>query len=572
MIHLIPKPDCVTWLDGIFQMPYQFGMPEVFPDTDSVFCSRLQQTGRYDPIGSDRPVISWHEKQMADEAYVLAVSENGINIETAGAKGYNYALVTLYQMLVQCDGSLPCCRIEDRPRFIMRGTMLDVCRHFFTVEEVRKIIEQCALLKLNHFHWHLSDDQGWRIESRKYPQLNEVSPWRTLAEGDPLVDRGILGAGERYGGYYTQDEIRDVVAYAAARGVEIIPEIDLPGHSSAVLAAYPEHTCTGAPMRVKSTFGVHERIFCTGRESVYDFLYGLLDELCELFPSKYIHLGGDEAPKTEWHNCPACRDRLQREGLKNYEALQASFTNWLVEYLRGKGRKVLLWNESAAAGNLDPEAVIQYWTEMAPGPSYIIPEVDKGRKLLLSNGPIFYCSDTYAELPMKATLMYEPEIKGQRIPYDTVLGVEAPMWTEWTPLNEDIEQHLYPRLLAVSECAWTREREFEDFLARAEGFLSVPTLNLLQPTPWEEATIHGEAALLKVAQGMLTLAKKYTSMTPVEQDEESGMVGAVVPEDSVQEDFATMVRNYMTDKMKAAYTPEEIDKVVDIIFAAMAGH
>ena len=201
---------------------------------------------------------------------------------------------------------------------------------------------------------------------------------------------------------------------------------------------------------------------------------------------------------------------------------------------------------------------------------YAIPEVSQGRRLILSNMNLFYCSDSYAEIPLRATLMYEPEIKGKKISSDNVLGVEAPMWTEWNPENEDIERQMYPRLLAVAECGWTKERSYEDFLPRAEKYLAVPALNLLRPMEWEEATIHGEKALRQIAGGILNLAAQYVNMSPVEEDEESAKVEAVVPEGSEQLDMVTMVRSYMTDKMKAAYTEEDIDQVMNMVLSAMA--
>lgn len=554
---------------GAFVMPEYYGMEEIYPDIQEVFVSRMEKLGSFRMEKGALKAICFIQKDMQEEAYELKITEKNVRISAAGEKGYRHALTTLFQMLVQGRGTVPACELQDWPRFAQRGVMLDVCRHFFSIEEVKKIIEQISLLKMNHFHWHLSDDQGYRIESEKYPGLNEKGAYRPLSPEDPLVLRGEAKAGENYGGYYTKEQIRDVVRFAAARGVEVIPEIDLPGHSSAILSAFPQYTCSGEPLKVKNTFGVHERIFCAGNERAYQFLYGLLDEIFELFPSRYIHLGGDEAPKTVWHDCPACNYVMDEEKLENYEQLQTWFTARLIAYAKKHGKTAIVWNESAAAGDLDENAVIQYWKEMAPGDSYVVPEFEKGRKFILSSMNRFYCSDSYAESPMRATLMYEPETKGVAVPPENVLGIEAPMWTEWTPCNKDIEKQMYPRMLAVAECGWTRQRNVQDFLKRAENYLSYQELNLLEPMSWEEATIHGQKALEMIAGGMLELGAKYGAMTSGEPEEEKGKAEAVVPEGTQMLDMSTMIRMYMEDKMKAAYTEEEIDQVVEMILSAL---
>ena len=377
---------------------------------------------------------------------------------------------------------------------------------------------------------------------------------------------------EQYGGYYTQEEIRDVVGFAAERQIEVIPEIDLPGHCSAILAAYPEFTCSGEPLSVKNTFGVFERIFCAGNGKAYEFLYQLLDEIMELFPSKYIHLGGDEAPKTVWHSCPKCSRLMEEEGISDYEQLQAYFTAKVIAHVKEKGKTPIVWNESAASGRLDEAAVVQYWTEMAPGKSYMPPEFEKGRKVILSSGDQFYCSSSYAEIPLKATLLYEPNVKGEAVPEECVLGIEAPMWTEWCAREEEIERQMYPRLLAVSECAWTRDRDIDSFLSRAKEYLGCPPLNWLTAMDWEEATIHGEEAVKQVVEGILSMGARYHSMTSGELSEEAGKAEAVTPDGSEKVDMDTMIRMFITSKMQAAYAPEEIEKAIGMVREALMGN
>ncbi len=556
-------------LPEVYVLPESFAMDESFPEANQIFIERLNRLGNYELDTTKEKVIIYEEqKSLPEEGYRIRVGDEKVVISAFGETGYFYGLTTLFQMFVRGKGTVHHCILSDEPRFERRGTMLDVCRHFFCVEEVKKIIEQISLLKMNQFHWHLSEDQGFRVESTCFPQLNQISAFRKLSKEDPVVQRGLAEAGDVYGGYYTKEEIREVVAYAGARQVEVIPEIDLPGHTSAILAAFPQFTCTGEPLKVKNTFGIHERIFCAGKEGAYEFLYQLLDELCELFPSRYIHLGGDEAPKAVWHKCPACNRLMEEKGIESYEHLQTYFTDRLARHVKKRGKKAVVWNEAAFAGDLDTDAVVQYWAEMAPGPSYMEPELKKGRRLILSSTNQLYC-DSYAGTPLRATLMYEPEVKGIKVPIENVLGIEMAMWTEWTPENLDIEQMMYPRLLAVSECGWTKQRNYADFERRAKGYLDAAPLNVLTPMPWEEATIHGEEALRIIAGNMVELGQKYRSMSSGDEEEEAGKAEAVLPDGVELLDRELMTRMFIENKMKAAYTQQEINQVLQMISDVM---
>lgn len=560
-------------INGVFVLPEEIGMNQSFPETNNVFLNRLKKLGDYKFTQRKQTICYQEEACMPKEAYKLQIQNDRVTITSSGETGYAYALVTLFQLLAEGRGTVKNCIISDEPRFAYRGIMLDVCRHFFPVTEIKKIIEQMALVKMNCLHWHLSDDQGYRIESRRFPKLNEVSSWRMLAQQDPIVLKGLARKGDRYGGYYTWDEIHDIVSFARVRQIEIIPEISMPGHSSAILAAYPEYTCSGKQLRVRNTFGVHDRIFCAGNKEVYSFLFELLDEILELFPGKFIHLGGDEVPKSEWHDCPTCNKLMQEKSLKGYEYLQCYFTNRIIDHIKEKGKEAIVWNESACSGELDETAVIQYWMEMAPGASYVTPEIAKGRKFILSSMNQFYCDYSYAEVPLHATLMYEPEIKGTAVPEENVFGIEAPMWTEWTPEEEDIEKMIYPRMLAVAECGWTKKRNQQDFMCRAEEFLQEECMNILTPMPWKEATIYGQKALEMIAVKMVELGAKYGNMAQGEDPNEVGKAEAVTPEtesDTPQIDMTVMIRAYITERMKAAYTQEDIDVVMGMIIEMMS--
>lgn len=571
--YLVPAVNGILELNDEerFLFPARYAMDGTFAAAEAVFSQRMEKLGDYARDDQAEKVISLTvSDSLPEEAYELCISQDGAFITASGQKGYNYALTTLYQLLAQNSGAAPIGKITDSPRLARRGVMLDVCRHFFCADEVKKIIEQASLLKMNQFHWHLSEDQGWRVESTRFPELNAVSSWRKLSPDDPVVLKGLAQPGDTYGGYYTQDEIRDVVAFAAARGVDVVPEVDLPGHSSAILAAFPQYTCTGLPLNVKNTFGVHDRICCAGKTAVYSFLCELLDELMDLFPSRYIHLGGDEAPKTAWHDCPDCNAVMRRQGFKTYEELQCYFTEKLVEHVESRGKTAIVWNDAAAAGILDPKAIVQYWTEMAPGPSYIAPELEKGRRLIISESNLFYCS-SYADAPLRAIVMYKPDVKGVPVPEENIAGCEMPMWTEWCAGPEDIEKLMYPKMLAVSEFGWTKERDGDEFLTRAQGYLAAPALSMLQPMPWEEATVSGEKALRMIAEGMIEMGRAYGSMTTGVEGEEAGKAEAVVPEGSEQVDMLTMTRMYMQNKMRNAYSQEEIEQTLQMILSGLAG-
>ena len=572
ILNIMPKINGTAAAEaGQYGFPKRFAAPGVYPAADQVFAERLKKLGDYVlSADGEKAIVVTVSDALSDEAYRLRVAPDGVIITASGEKGYAFALATLFQLLAQGQGTVPACAIEDSPRYCYRGMMLDVGRHFYPAEEVKKIIEQCALLKMNAFHWHLSEDQGFRIESKRFPKLNEVGSWRKLSPQDPMVEAGLAEPLSVYGGYYTQEEIRDVVAFAAARQIEVIPEIDLPGHCSAILAAYPEYTCSGATLKVKNTYGVHERIFCAGKDETYSFLEALLDEVMALFPSRRIHLGGDEAPKTVWHDCPLCSARLKRQGLKDYEELQAYFTSRLIAHVKAQGKTPIVWNESAASGMLDKEAVVQYWTEMAPGESYMAPEIAKGRRMILSDGDSLYCSNTYAEMPMKSTLIYSPNVKGTPVPEALVEGVEAPMWTEWTATSEDVEKMIWPRLMAVAELGWTKEKDPADFLSRAKTWLDCEPLNMLAAMPWEQATVQGDEAIQQVVIGLLTMGSRYRNMTTGEEDEQAGRAEAITPDGSAQVDPRTMIRMFVTNKMKAAYPQEDIEKAIGMVMQIMA--
>lgn len=381
--------------------------------------------------------------------------------------------------------------------------MLDVSRHFFGVDQIKKLLDHMAKLKLNTFHWHLSDDQGFRIESLRFPELNRVGSWRDEA-------------GQRVGGYYTQEEIRQVVAYASERFINIVPEIDLPGHTGAIVATMPELSCSGQPHTVGFGTGLNPRILCAGNEGVYSFLYELLDEVCQLFPGPYFHIGGDEAPKSEWEKCPRCQQKIKEEGLKDEEDLQAWFTSRLVEFLESRGKTVIGWNEILASGTVSPKAVAQYWIES--GQEYSDKEADQGRKFVFSNMSAFYLDYPCALIGMRPVYDYDPYIlQGKPVPKDQVLGLEAPLWTERVIENSHVERLVFPRLLALAENNWTVEKDFADFMSRAEDYTEYLREQGIAVTPLAECDPHGaEGARMAGAQ----IVEVLTGFTQAQKDRE----------------------------------------------------
>lgn len=421
-------------------------------------------------------VVYVQNASLAEEAYVIDVTRKGVRVEASGQRGFNYALQTLMQM----GPELPCCHIEDAPRFSYRGLHLDEARHFFGKEVVKKYLDIMAFHKLNTFHWHLTDDQGWRIEIKKYPELTSVGSVRngTCIRRNYNTNDGIP-YGE--GMWYSQDDIREIVAYAAEKGIDVIPEIDLPGHMLAALAAYPHLGCTGGPYQVWHRWGVSDEVLCVGNEEVYAFLEDILDEVCELFPARYIHIGGDECPKTSWESCPECQAKIKELGLKddeNHSAehyLQSYVMNRVESYLKTKGKDVIGWDE-ILEGSPSKSATVMSWRGEAGG----LKAAGLGHDVIMT--PNSYCYWDYYQatdvenepfaiggyVPVELMYSYEPyPADMQEEERRHILGVQANMWTEYISTPEHLEYMLLPRLAALSEVQWCQpeNKDWNRFLA-----------------------------------------------------------------------------------------------------------
>ncbi|NLZ19414.1 MAG: beta-N-acetylhexosaminidase [Bacteroidales bacterium] len=436
--------------------------------------------------GKVKGLVFLKDASLEPEAYSLDVSTRRAVVRASSTSGVLYALQTLRQLLpaaIYGTGTadrerwvIPACLIEDRPRFAWRGMHLDSSRHFWSVDEVKRYLDVMAMYKLNRFHWHLTDDQGWRIEIKAYPLLSQIACWR---EGTMIGRDFDSNDGIRYGGFYSQDEIREVVDYAAARGITVVPEIDLPGHMLAALSAYPELGCTGGPYAAWTRWGVSDQVLCVGRESTFTFLETVLSEVAELFPGEYIHIGGDECPKDEWKKCPDCQAKIRELGLHDdgrftaEQYLQSYVTKRIQAFLATKGKKIIGWDE-ILEGELAPGATVMSWRGMAGAQE----ASRKGFDAILT--PTSHCYFDYrqAEDPAGEPLGFGGVVTLERIysfdpldgiaPEDArhILGVQANLWTEYISTPEHLEYMLLPRLLALSEVQWCQEgqRDPERFL------------------------------------------------------------------------------------------------------------
>ncbi len=407
-----------------------------------------------------------------DEAYVLDISRETARLSAPHPHGLIHGVQTIRQLLAKDDGNwrLPACHIEDQPHYRWRGMLLDCGRHFMPKEFVKRYIDLLAYHKMNVLHWHLTEDQGWRIEIKKYPKLTEIGAWR-----DATRDSEQPRDGQRYGGFYTQDDVREIVAYAASRHITIVPEIEMPGHSVAALAAYPELSCTGEPLEVMTQWGIHRDVYCAGNEQVFEFLEDVLTEVMELFPSEYIHVGGDESPKDRWKTCPKCQARIKAEGLADEHELQSYFIRRMEKFLSAHGRRLVGWDE-ILEGGLAPGATVQSWRGMKGA----IAAAQAGHDVISSPTSNCYLDYAQADAPGEPVRMgrlsleqcyaFEPT-PASFTPDQAkhVLGLEGNMWTEHAPPSR-VDWQVFPRLCALAEVAWSPEatRDWENFQTRLQ--------------------------------------------------------------------------------------------------------
>lgn len=492
--QIIPAPKSHSFSEAYFTFEDELHIEkhEKFPLSISFLESYIDLNGSVNINDSGNgPTITFvHDENVKnEEGYILDIKEDKIAIIAREDVGAFYAIQTLRQILPvgfestserMTQTSIRCQRIEDEPRFKYRGLHLDVGRHMYSTDFIKKYIDALAMLKMNTFHWHLTEDQGWRIEIKKYPKLNEIGAYRNETLIGHYNDQPQTFDNTKYGGYYTQEEVKDIVSYAKERHVTVIPEIEMPGHSQAAIAAYPELGCRQEPVEVATKWGVFEEIYCS-RDETFDFLQDVLDEVLELFPSEYIHIGGDEAPKTRWKECQDCQNRIKSEGLKDEHELQNYFISRIERYLNSKGRQIIGWDE-ILEGGLAPNATVMSWR----GITGAIEAAKAGHQVVMT--PTSHCYFDYYQseneseplaiggfLPLEKVYSFEPipdELSEEEA--DFVLGAQANMWTEYMPDSKQVEYMLFPRLLAMSEVVWTSKenKDYNTFVPRVEDFIN----------------------------------------------------------------------------------------------------
>ncbi|MFX1304238.1 MAG: beta-N-acetylhexosaminidase [Promethearchaeota archaeon] len=490
-IAIIPEPVSVTITSGKFRLTENtiiFTNQKLFKLGEYLKNLLLLPTG-YDltikevkeTIDNDNFInlkLIDNKNRLGSEGYILEVSSQEIIISASNPEGIFYGIQTIRQLLpteLECnsiveniDWEIPCLKIEDYPRFSWRGYMLDEARHFHGKEVVKRILDFMPLLKLNKFHWHLTDDQGWRIEIKKYPRLTEIGSKREETQVGGRFSKKRDGV--PHSGYYSQKDIQEITEYAIDRFITIIPEIDMPGHTRAALASYPNLSCRGYPFRVSTHWGLHRDVMCVGKDEIFEFIQETLKEIRDLFPSNIIHIGGDEVLLKRWKECPNCQLRLEKEGLKNEKDLQGYFTNRVTTFLNSIRQKVICWNVKLNK-NLDGEIILQYWLR---GKKNIREHIKKGGDVIMSNFKYTYLDHTYSFTPLKLAYKFEPVLRKLEKKYHKqILGLEALMWGEYIPNIKRLEWQTFPRLIAFAEIGWTpkHKKNYHSFQERLNKFL-----------------------------------------------------------------------------------------------------
>lgn len=435
-----------------------------------------QKTYDYE-LGSARML---QDDSIPSSGYALTINDDGILIKASDEKGFYYAGVTLKNLSEL--GALPNVEVLDYPRYQYRGYMLDCARHYHSIDAIKKIIDGIARFKINIFHWHLTDDQGWRIQVDKYPLLTALASYRDGTRGD----------GKPVHGYYTKEEMREIVEYCKQYHIDVLPEFDIPGHTAAAISVYPELDCFNTKIDVKDSFGIHPEVLCAGKESSVEFCKNVLKEMFEIFPFELIHLGGDEALRLHWLDCPDCQREMAENGLKDEDELQAHFMAKLARFCLENGKTVINWNDGMVGKNVDDSIIVHYWQTAPINKEAAIREINRGKKGIISPFFNYYLDYPYGMTPLKKTFELNPEIEGIE-KTENILGVEAPLWAEYVKCEEDIHRQTFPRLLAVAERGWSDyHTDYKDFLARVKYNYKIidnvgikcATINKVDPNPF----------------------------------------------------------------------------------------
>lgn len=484
MINLIPMPERITEIPGIYSFSKANATVFLSTELEGVYELLCEIMGcEFRRVKENADISFIFDKDEEKEGYSLKTDKSGVRVFASSYEGAFYGLQTLRQ-LFESDfknkkmlSSKYITIDKDSPRYSWRGVHLDESRHFFGKATVKKLLDFMAMYKLNIFHWHLTDDQGWRIEIKKYPLLTEIGSKR---KGSQLKNWGSFEMDYTpHEGYYTHEDIKEIVEYAKARAIDIVPEIDFPAHCAAAIASYNHLACRDIPCEVPDFCGGNipasrgiknwNRTLCLGKEEVYNFVYDVIDEVCSLFPFPYFHVGGDEAPVTEWKSCPLCQKKIKEEKLKNEVELQGYFTNKVNEHLKKKGKTMIGWNEVLKAKLVDRDIVAQYWTPQKD--KNVTKHLKEGGKVILSCHKYFYFDMLHTYVTVKNAYSFNPLSNNVPKEYlSEVLGIECENWTEWTDSEEQLFFKLYNRAIAMSENAWSVEKakDYDSFAKRLQ--------------------------------------------------------------------------------------------------------
>ena len=485
MYNIIPKPKNITkgrgskalsasstiFIEKSFTKIVPF-LTSIFPFTQENISFEFDENKKYD-------FLLLEEKSFSEEEYAIFCQKEDLKVYASTFAGAFYALQTLMQLCeeerIEEKILIPSCEILDKPRFHHRGLHLDVARHFFDKNELMRLIELMSFYKLNVLHLHLTDDQGWRIEIKKFPLLTEIGSKRSATH---IGSWGTTDFDETpYGGFYTQEQMKEIIRFAQRRNITIIPEIDIPAHCAAAIAAYNHLACKNIEAPVSSWFcdkaaeakGFKDwnRPLCAGKKSTYDFIFGVLEEICDIFPSPFIHIGGDEAPTAQWEECPDCKRFMEENSIARVEDIQGFMANEIEAFVSQRGKRLIVWNDALKAKSLSSSIVGQYWTPQSD--KNVIKHIKNGGSIILSKFENLYFDMSYSEVPLSNTFFFYPTFMMIPKKYEkNILGVEGALWTEWVWGREKLDFQLFPRMLALSEVCW-RERglkDYEEFLKR----------------------------------------------------------------------------------------------------------
>lgn len=453
---MIPLPNKIQKLQGNLNLENGFVLDlGPYENLTHLISKHLKTIGQIHEISHTAAVFSViQDDSVQEEGYVLMIGREHVLLKVASEAGVFYGLMTLLQYVVQKP--IRCVTIEDAPRHAYRGVMLDVSRHFVPVQAIKQVLDIMGYMKLNRFHWHLTDDHGWRIQLECLERIGKE------AEG-PFNEISSQG-------YYTLEEVKEIIEYASERMIQILPEIDMPGHMTGLLVHYPELACFPRDFSISTGAGIHEDVLCAGKQTTYDQMYAILTEVAEIFPYEIIHIGGDEVPKSKWIQCEHCRSYAKAHNIETPKALQTHFMQSMVKHINRLGKKVLLWNDALMEASLDGDVIGEFWMTMEKKEA--IHTLEERNPIIDANFKHYYLDYPIEMIGLRKTYEYKSIFESSQL-----MGIESPLWTEWVSDQTIMDQRLYPRLFAVAESAWTTESNkfYVDFLLRLRAL--EPTLH-----------------------------------------------------------------------------------------------